>query len=129
MAKSEVVRAAKRAAREATERAPHVQPGDASTLSPSQVAAVVEDSTLGRLRRRYAKLLKNTRLPEDGLKTEEEVRAARRLEATYESLRKRQIKLGLEPLPRDNLVTEAHRLSTAFYRKQRKHELIPAPAG
>jgi hypothetical protein len=110
---------AKRAARKATGRAaaesrPKLNPRD---LSAPQLAAVVEDSTLGRLHRRYTELLATVELPKGGLKSVEQAQAAARLASTYEGLQRRRTELGLEPLPKDERVTEAQRLKTAFYRQ------------
>ena len=90
-------------------------------LSPEQVAAVVADSTLGRLQKRYDTLLK-VRLPANGLENIEQARTAAKLSSTYERLRQRQAELGLEPLPKDRRVAEAERLKVAFYRKAKKAE-------
>jgi tetratricopeptide (TPR) repeat protein len=94
-------------------------------LSPRQVAAVLEDSTLGRLRRRYEERLANVELPKDGFKTKKQAQAAGRLTTTYRDLRSRQLKLGLEPLSKDSRITEADRLREAFYRNDQKRKATP----
>ena len=90
-------------------------------LSPEQVAAVVADSTLGRLQKRYDTLLK-VRLPSSGLETIEQARSAAQLSTTFDNLQKRRAELGLEPLPKSPKVADARRLSTAFYRKARANK-------
>ena len=87
-------------------------------LSPEQVAAVVADSTLGRLQKRYDALLK-VGLPADGLQNIEQARSAAQLSTTFDNLQKRRAELGLEALPKNPKVVEARRLSSYFYRKER----------
>jgi hypothetical protein len=98
---------------------PNRENGDPK-LSPTQVAAVIRDSTLGRLLRRYEEMLLTIGLPADGFETKQQAQAAARLATTYRSLRQRQIELGLEPLPKDSRVREAERLRVAFDRKAQK---------
>jgi hypothetical protein len=109
------------AARETTGRAkeqPRAEAGVDLKLSPSQVVAVIEDSTLGRLRRRYAALLEaNSNLP-DKL-NEEQARAATKLSMTYRTLQARLRKVGLPPIEPDVRVAEANRRSVAFYRSRK----------
>jgi hypothetical protein len=111
------VEAGPRAQREAT---PHA--GVDLKLSSKQVAAViaavVSDSTLGRLQDRYDSLRKMN-LPAKHLKNVKQARFAAKLSTTFENLQKRRKKLGLEPLPQDPKVTDARRLSSAFYRNAR----------
>jgi hypothetical protein len=96
-------------------------------LSPTEMEAVAKgDSTLFGLLRRYAALLESTPLPEDGLRTKEQARAARRLVSTYRNLVKRQKEVGLEPAGIDSRITTAERLTTAFYRKERRKVLTDA---
>jgi hypothetical protein len=107
-------------ARELTGRAapvaePATHPRD---LSKPQVVAVIEDSTLGRLHRRYTELLEMVERPKDGFKTVEQARDAARLSTTFDNLQARRQKVGLQPLPKDDRVLEAKRLSVAFYRQR-----------
>ena len=94
-------------------------------LSPERVAAmvaaVVADSTLGRLQKRYDALLK-VQFPANGLENLEQARAAAQLSTTFDNLQKRRAKLGLDPLPKNPKVVEARRLSSNFYRKERAKE-------
>lgn len=85
-------------------------------LSPSRVVAVIEDFTLGRLHRRYTELLAKIELPPDGFKSLKQARAGGLLSSTFNNLQARRAKVGLEPLPKDDRVAEAKRLSVAFYR-------------
>jgi tetratricopeptide (TPR) repeat protein len=87
-------------------------------LSRPQVVAVIEDSTLGRLHRRYIELLERVARPQDGFKTVEQAREAARLSTTFDNLQARREKVGLKPLPKDDRVLEAKRLSVAFYRQR-----------
>lgn len=100
---------------------------NARDLSGSQVVAVIEDSTLGRLHRRYTELLATVALPPDGLKSVEQARAAGRLSMTFDNLQARREKLGLEPLPKDDRVAEARRLNVAFYRGRKAQLAKAAP--
>ena len=97
---------------------------DARSLSGSQVVAVIEDSTLGRLHRRYTELLATVELPPDGFKNLKQARAGGLLSSTFNNLQARRAKVGLEPLPKDDRVAEAKRLSVAFYRSKPR----PAPS-
>ena len=96
-------------------------------LSPKQVDSVVQDSTLGRLHRRYEELVGTIDLPAGGFETKEQAQAAGRLSTTYQNLVKRRTELGLEPLPKDSRVTEARRLTEAFYRRMRRNQPTREP--
>ena len=99
---------------------------DTRKLSGPQVEAVVEDSTLGRLHRRYAELLATVELPLEGYKHKTQARVAARLSSTFGNLQTRREKLGFEPLPTDERVMEARRLRSLFYyrfRQRARHTL------
>lgn len=96
-----------------------VSPGAQSTTTVSEVV-LMEDKTLSRLRDRYTKLLNTIELPENGLKTIDQARAAARLVTTYKNLTKRERERGLEPTRRDVRVIEANRLAEAFYRNRQR---------
>jgi hypothetical protein len=114
-------------AHEGLHAASESNPGDDLKLSSKQVAAVIADSTLGRLQARYEKLLE-TKFPANGLKDVKQAREAAKLSVTYGRLRDIQIELGLEPQPKDSRVVEAERLKAAFYRKSQKTEPTRASA-
>jgi hypothetical protein len=114
---------AAKTARETTGRAKAKQraetlKGDDLKLSSKQVAALIADSTLGRLQARYDELLK-IKFPAKRLKDVEQARLAAKLSTTFDNLQRRREELGLPPLPKEAAVTKARRLSSAFYRKER----------
>jgi hypothetical protein len=77
-------------------------------LTAAEMEAVARrDSTLFQRYDRYAERLEKIRLPETGIKTVAEYRAAVALVTAYQSLRQRQRELGLKPEPRHPLVARA----------------------
>lgn len=104
--------------------------GNDLDLTPQQVAKLVAKSTLGRLHRRYEKLLK-IKLPADGFKDVEQARLGAKLGTTFHNLQKCRRDIGLAPLEKPHQVTEAERLKTTFYSnhtKPDKKQATHAPA-
>jgi hypothetical protein len=100
--------------------APKLSEADlAAFMTPQRVAALTADTPLSRLQIRYEKRLQEIVLPEDKIKDVKQARAANSLAQTYRNLVREQIKAGLKPQPQDKRVTEAQRLSVAFYREQK----------
>jgi hypothetical protein len=98
----------------------------AENLSPAQVAAVIEDSTLGRLQARYEKRLREIVLPKGGFTTKAEANAAGRLSKTLRDLQKIQRKLRLPVTVIPERVREAERLRTDYETHHTKTgEVIP----
>lgn len=100
----------------------------ALSLNPEQSDAITDDSTLARLHRRYLALLESVELPEAGLTTHEQAKAASLLSTTYQNLCKEQSKFGIEPLPKDPRVYTAERLKSDFYRNRDKDGQPTPPA-
>ncbi len=101
----------------------------ARDLSRRQVKALIEDSTLGRLQRRYAELLATVELPKDGkFKSLAQAQVGARLESTFHHLQERRSVLGMEPLVKDERVLEAKRLSVDFYRDRDRAKRVAQAA-
>jgi hypothetical protein len=95
---------------------PHIE----AAIKAAQTEAVaLGDSTLFGQLHRYGEMRKTIALPAAGL-TSEQARAAALLSTTYGNAQDRLQTLELKPLPQDHLVTDARRLSAAFYRQARK---------
>jgi hypothetical protein len=118
-AKRTLARNAAEAASDKAARArgePHIE----AAIKAAQTEAVaLGDSTLFGQLHRYAEMRKTIALPAAGL-TSEQARAAALLSTTYGNAQDRLQTLELKPLPQDHLVTDARRLSAAFYRQARK---------
>jgi tetratricopeptide (TPR) repeat protein len=87
----------------------------------AEALAIGDTTLLGQLVR-YEARLKSIELPEP-LISLDQAQAAGRLSTTYRDLRTRQIKHGLEPLPKDDRLADAERLSVDFYRKHPEAKL------
>jgi tetratricopeptide (TPR) repeat protein len=94
-------------------------------LSASQINALLKDSTLGRLHKRYLEAIENICLPPVGFSSKEEAQGAGRLSTTYQNLVKRLTELGVDSIPKDSRVTEAERLRAAFYRRESGQRATP----
>jgi hypothetical protein len=118
-AKRTLARNAAEAASDKAARArgePHIE----AAIKAAQTEAVaLGDSALFGQLHRYAEMRKTIALPAAGL-TSEQARAAALLSTTYGNAQDRLQTLELKPLPQDHLVTDARRLSAAFYRQARK---------
>jgi hypothetical protein len=118
-AKRTLARNAAEAASDKAARArgePHIE----AAIKAAQTEAVaLGDSTLFGQLHRYGEMRKTIALPAAGL-TSEQARAAALLSTTYGNAQDRLQTLELKPLPQDHLVTDARRLSAAFYRQARK---------
>ena len=95
---------------------PHI--GAAIKAAQTEAVALGDSTLFGQLHR-YAEMRKTIALPAAGL-TSEQARAAALLSTTYGNAQDRLQTLELKPLPQDHLVTDARRLSAAFYRQARK---------
>lgn len=93
-------------------------------LSPSQVAAVIEDSTLGRLQARFEKRLREIELPGGGFTTKAQATAAHRLSQTFWHLQERQRKLLLPVMEKPERVKKAEAMESAYHRS---HDDTGAP--
>ena len=95
-------------------------------ITPEQVAAIVarvlqkKDTTLGRVRSRYERQLREIVLPSGGFTTKTEADAAAALSTTLRDLRKVQRDLGLSLTEKPERVSEAERLRSAFVRSHAK---------
>jgi hypothetical protein len=102
------------------------QPLSSSSLGAmfnAPLADTAIDTPLGRLEFRYAKRLREIELPESGFSSPEQAAAAARLSATYRSLRKLQIELGLPVTPKSWKVTAADRLRVSYQRSEKTPSL------
>jgi hypothetical protein len=106
------------AARESLSKIPAAFQVEPSTdadleLSTEQVLAVVGNSPLGRLQRRYHELLEAAVMPPT---THEEAKMLGRLVTTYSRLRKRQEELNVQIEPENPRITEIENARATFYR-------------
>jgi hypothetical protein len=85
-------------------------------LSPSQLAAVLEDSSLGRLRARFEKRLDELELPAGGFTGKEQADAAKALSNTFYQLQDLEAGFGLPLREKPSKVREGERLRAEFLR-------------
>jgi tetratricopeptide (TPR) repeat protein len=95
--------------------------GTATDIEAMLVAAETEaiarvDGSLLRALRRHRNERKRLSLPENGYTNSEDALAAARLANNFSNLQKRLRAAGMEPLPPDDRVRAAQRLSKAFFR-------------
>jgi hypothetical protein len=83
-------------------------------LSPSQLEAVVEDSTLGRLRARFEKRLRELELPAGGFTSKGQADAVARLSGTFYQLQNVETGFGLPPREIPWKLTEGARLRSEW---------------
>ena len=88
-----------------------------------------EDTTLGRLRYRYEKRLREYIPPEGGIQSLEQAREAGKLVSTFQNLVKQQVRDKIEPTPENEIVTVANRQRVAFYEQQKRQGRPPRPRG
>jgi len=96
-------------------------------LSAQQLAAEIDDSTLGHRRRRFEKRLREIELPEGGFTTKEQAGAAALLATTLRELQKLERELGLPVTETPKRVREAEAMASAYRRSHDDEtgEVIP----
>jgi hypothetical protein len=89
-------------------------------LSLSQLAAVLEDSTLGRLLARFEKRLREIDLPANGFTTKEQADAVQRLSSTFYQLQDVEAGFGLPLREKPAELREGERLRAEYMRHHDK---------
>jgi hypothetical protein len=89
-------------------------------LSPSQLVAVIEDSTLGRLRTRFENRLREIDLPANGFTTKEQADAVQRLSSTFYQLQDVEAGFGLPLREKPAELREGERLRAEYMRHHDK---------